>query len=150
MLFSKAVEYAIQALIYLAVKNSSEPVMIGEIAKSYEIPQQFLAKIVQTLVKHRLLVAVRGRRGGVKLAKPANEIYLPHIVQAIEGPPPEEEPCIFGLDVCSDEQPCPLHHRWEVIREEIREMLNREDLSQLAKRVTEKHATMQDILIGRG
>lgn len=146
MLFSKSAEYAIQAMIYLAEKGSSDPIMIGEIAKAYEIPQQFLAKIVQTLVKYRLLVAVRGRKGGVKLARPAKEIYLPEIIHAIDGPPPEREPCAFGLDECSDEQPCPFHPRWKVIREDIHDMLHGEDLAQLAARVTEKHAAMRDLV----
>ncbi|MFQ6673287.1 MAG: RrF2 family transcriptional regulator [Fidelibacterota bacterium] len=147
MLFSKSVEYAVQAMIYLAEKGSPDPIMIGEIAKAYDIPQQFLAKIVQTLVKHRLMIAVRGRRGGVKLARPASDIYLPEVIQAIEGPPPDEEPCIFGLDSCSDQEPCPFHHKWSVIRDEIRHMLDHEDLGKLAKRVTEKHIAMQNILL---
>lgn len=146
MLFSKSVEYAIQAMIYLAEKESDDPIMIGEIAGAYGIPQQFLAKIVQTLVKHRLMVAVRGRKGGVKLARNPSEIYLPQIVAAIEGPPLEEEPCVFGLDACSDQEPCPLHHHWTVIRDEIHHMLENEDLKKLARRVSEKHLAMQNIV----
>ena len=118
MLFSKSVEYAIQALVYLAERDSPDPVMVGQVAKAYNIPHQFLAKIAQTLVKHRLLKATRGRKGGIMLARPAKEIFLPQIVQAIEGPEPEEEQCVFGLDLCTDSQPCPLHHKWKVIREE--------------------------------
>ncbi|MFQ6616344.1 MAG: RrF2 family transcriptional regulator [Fidelibacterota bacterium] len=143
MLFSKSVEYAIQAMIYLTRKESDRPVMIREIAESYGIPQQFLSKIVQTLVKHRILRAVRGRKGGVNLARPPEEIFLPQIVQAIEGPPPEEDVCVFGLDLCSDAQPCPLHDRWKHIKEDIDEMLESPNLAELARRVEEKHAVMQ-------
>lgn len=133
-------------MIYLAEKESDDPIMIGEIAGAYGIPQQFLAKIVQTLVKHRLMVAVRGRKGGVKLARNPSEIYLPQIVAAIEGPPLEEEPCVFGLDACSDQELCPLHHQWTVIRDEIHHMLENEDLKKLARRVSEKHLAMQNIV----
>ncbi|MFQ6675055.1 MAG: RrF2 family transcriptional regulator [Fidelibacterota bacterium] len=142
MLFSKSVEYAIQAMIYLARKKSETPIMIREIAEAYGIPHQFLSKIVQTLVKHRILVAVRGRKGGVNLARPAQEIFLPQIIQAIEGPPPEEDVCIFGLDLCSDTQPCPLHDRWKHIKVDIDEMLESPNLAELARRVTEKHEAM--------
>ncbi|NOZ75059.1 MAG: Rrf2 family transcriptional regulator [FCB group bacterium] len=142
MLYSKSAEYAIQAMIYLAEENSPDPIMISRIAKAYNIPQQFLAKISQTLVKHRLLIAVRGRNGGVKLARPANEIYLNQIVHAVDGPPPEKEQCVIGLDYCSDSVPCPLHHKWKVIREDIREMLGAEDLAHLAKRVINKREQM--------
>ena len=101
----------IQVLIYLAEKDSTDPTMVSEVAKAYNIPHQFLEKIKQTLVKHRLLSAVRDRKGGVMLTKPAKEIFLPQIVQAIEGLEPEEEQCVFGLDLCTGIQPCPLHHK---------------------------------------
>lgn len=145
MLYSKSAEYAIQAMIYLAEKKSPNPVMISEIAQGYDIPQQFLAKIAQTLVKHRLIEAIRGRNGGIRLAKPAHEIYLHHIIWAIDGPPADHEQCVIGIDYCSDEAPCPLHHRWKVIREDIRDMIEVENLEVLAQRVTEKHEKMKTL-----
>ncbi|MFH1852232.1 MAG: Rrf2 family transcriptional regulator [Candidatus Neomarinimicrobiota bacterium] len=145
MLYSKSAEYAIQAMIYLAEKNSPSPVMISEIAKAYKIPQQFLAKIAQILVRHRLLIAVRGRNGGVNLGRSAADIYIHQVVQAVDGPPPEHEQCAIGLDYCSDEQPCPLHDKWSVIREQIKEMLESENLEHLAKQVIEKRIAMREL-----
>ncbi len=145
MLYSKSAEYAIQAMIYLAEKNSPKPVMISEIAKAYNIPQQFLAKIAQILVRHRLLFTIRGRNGGVRLGRPASEIYIHKVVEAVDGPPPDQEQCVIGLDYCSDEQPCPLHNKWSVIREQIKEMLEAENLEHLAKQVIEKRIKMHDL-----
>lgn len=142
MIFSKSAEYAIQAMIYLAEKESDERVMVREIAESYAIPTQFLAKITQTLAKHHLLETTRGRGGGVRLARPATTIFLPEIIYAVDGPPPVEEPCVFGLDLCSDDQPCPFHHEWKPIRDRIRSMLASENLAALAKRVSAKHLDM--------
>ena len=142
MLYTKSAEYAIQAMIYLAEKNTDDPTMVSEIAEAYEIPRQFLAKIAQTLVKHHLLDAIRGRNGGVKLAKPAKEIYIHQIVYAIDGAPPEHEQCVIGINECSDIAPCPFHHKWKIIREDIREMLMSENLHVLAKRVIEKRNEM--------
>lgn len=145
MLYSKSAEYAIQAMIYLAEKNSPKPVMISEIAAAYNIPQQFLAKISQILVRHRLIIAIRGRNGGVKLGRSAKQIYINQVVQAVDGPPPEQEQCVIGLDYCSDEQPCPLHNEWSVIREQIKEMLEAENLEHLAKRVIAKRSDMHKL-----
>ncbi len=142
MLYSKSAEYGIQAMIYLAEKNSPGPVMIGEIAKAYGIPKHFLAKITQTLVKNDLLKAIRGRHGGVRLGKPANEIYIKQVVEAIDGPASTEDRCVIGLDYCSDKQPCPLHHSWTIIKKQIDEMLESEDLSDLAHRVIAKRKAM--------
>ena len=138
MLYSKSAEYAIQAMIYLSENKSEKPIMISKIAASYDIPYQFLAKIVQTLVKQRLVKATRGRNGGINLGRPAHEIYVNEIVHAIDGPPPEREQCVIGLDLCSDETPCPLHDKWKPIRYKIAEMLAGEHLDDLAERVTAK------------
>ncbi len=143
MLFTKSVEYAVQAMIYLVEKDSPEPTMVSEIAQAYEIPQHFLAKIVQTLVKFQFLNAVRGRKGGVVLAKHPEEIFVNQIVEAIEGPKATEERCVIGLDYCSDEQPCPFHSQWMEIREKIDAMLEGENLVDLAYRVMEKRKAMR-------
>ena len=80
MLYSKSAEYAIQAMIYLAEQNTEKPIMIRKIAKDYGIPYQFLAKIIQVLVKNRFLKATRGRTGGVSLYREAKNIYLHEII----------------------------------------------------------------------
>ncbi len=142
MLYTKSAEYAIQALIYLAENDSDDPIMVSQVAEAYGIPRQFLAKIAQTLVKQRLLIAIRGRNGGVKLARSAKDIYIHQIVYAIDGAPPEHEQCVIGINECSDVAPCPFHPKWKVIREDIREMLMSENLHILAKRVIEKRNEM--------
>ena len=142
MLYSKSSEYAIQAMVYLAEVKSKKPVLTKNIAKEYNIPYQFLAKIVQTLVKHRLVKATRGRTGGINLYQDASNIYLNQIVDAIDGSPPIKEQCVIGLDLCSDDVPCPIHHTWKPIRKAIREMLASENLQELAHRVIEKRRLM--------
>jgi Rrf2 family iron-sulfur cluster assembly transcriptional regulator len=142
MLYSKSAEYAIQAMIHLSEYKSDKPTMISSIAKSYDIPYQFLAKIVQTLVKRRLIIAKRGRNGGINLGRDAKSIYLYEIIDAIDGPPPEKELCAIGLDLCSDDTPCPLHYKWKPLRQNIREMLSSENLEELAHRVIEKRRMM--------
>ena len=143
MIFSKSTQYAIQAMLYLAEKQSKikpeKSIMVREIAEAYSIPAQFLAKITQTLAKHHLLKTTRGRGGGIKLSRPASTIFLPEIVHAIDGPPADQDECIFGLDLCNDDQPCPFHHNWKLIRNDIRTMMATDNLARLAKRVTEKH-----------
>jgi len=142
MLYSKSAEYAIQAMIYLAEHKPEKPVMIRKIAESYNIPYQFLAKIMQVLVKNRLIVATRGRTGGVKLGMDPKNIYLNQIVYAIDGLPPDQEQCVVGLDLCTDDAPCPLHDEWKPIRQRLRDLLAGEPLDDLAQRVIEKRKKM--------
>lgn len=142
MLYSKSAEYAIQAMIYLTEKKSDSPTMIHKIASSYEIPSQFLSKIMQSLVKHRLVHATRGRTGGVKLAKSPEKIYLNDIVVSIDGPIHVNPKCVIGLSLCSDEVPCPLHDQWKPIKEKMRHMLENESLKHLTDRVIAKREKM--------
>ena len=101
VLYSKSAEYAIQAMIYLTENKFDSPTMIHKIASSYGIPSQFLSKIMQSLVKHRLIHATRGRTGGVTLAKSPEKIYLNDIVVCIDGPILENPQCVIGLNLCS-------------------------------------------------
>ena len=142
VLYSKSAEYAIQAMIYLTENKSDSPTMIHKIASSYGIPSQFLSKIMQSLVKHRLIHATRGRTGGVTLAKSPKKIYLNDIVVSIDGPILENPQCVIGLNLCSDEVPCPLHDQWKPIKEKMRQMLENESLKHLADRVIAKREKM--------
>ena len=142
MLYSKSAEYAIQAMIYLTENKFDSPTMIHKIASSYGIPSQFLSKIMQSLVKHRLIHATRGRTGGVTLAKSPEIIYLNDIVVCIDGPILENPQCVIGLNLCSDEVPCPLHDQWKPIKEKMRQMLENESLKHLADRVIAKREKM--------
>ncbi len=144
MIYSKSSEYAIQAMIYLAEHQDEDKVMVSKIAEEYNIPVHFLAKLIQTLVKHHLVKSFRGRSGGLKLNKPARDIRIIDIVYAIDGPPPEKEMCVIGLDECNDSVPCPLHNNWKVIKENIRVLLGHENLQHLAEEVIRKRSALEE------
>jgi len=146
MLYSKSAEYAIQAMLYLAEREDKGLVMVGSIASAYNIPRHFLAKLVQTLNRGKLVESFRGRNGGIRLARPAGKITVLQIVNAIEGPPPEEETCVIGLDVCSDEVVCPLHNQWQHIRSLVRNTLTSQTLADLAKGMHQKRQELANIL----
>lgn len=138
MLYSKSAQYAIQALIAVAIKEENSLLIINNIAEEFNIPNRFLSKIVQTLANHGLVKTFRGRRGGIMLGRPAREIKVSEIVEIIDGPMSMEHKCVVGFDVCDDEAICPFHTSWMKIREEIQFLLEGENLEELAKKVIEK------------
>ena len=140
-MFSQSVKHAIQAMIYLTLHRDKK-VMVNKIAKDYDIPKFYLAKIVQTLVKHGLITSTRGRNGGIKLNRPAKDIRIIDIIKIID-PPPEKEMCLFGLDVCSDSVPCPVHDVWKTMKENFNKNLINQNLEALAKKVNLKHEILQ-------
>ena len=136
MLFSRATGYAVRALAYLTAAGEGAHVPVNRIAEETDVPPPFLGKIVQKLVKAGILVTRKGPKGGVGLAKPAEQVDLFELVVAIEGESLWTN-CVLGLNACVDEQPCPLHNDWVRIREEIRRMLQGKTLADIAARVRE-------------
>ncbi len=83
MRLTKQTNYAIRMLMYCAA-NDGHLSRIPEIARAYNVSELFLFKILQPLNKAGLVETVRGRNGGVRLPKPANEITLFDIVKVTE------------------------------------------------------------------
>lgn len=132
-MFSKACEYGIKASIYIAV-NSYDGVRVSlkEIAKEINSPEAFTAKILQDLVRNKLINSVKGAYGGFEIEKEniAN-IKLAQIVNAIDGDNIYHG-CGLGLNVCDANHPCPVHDQFINIRTELKNMLENTNLEQLA------------------
>ena len=141
-MFSESVKHSIQAMMHLA-ENDGKLIMVSHIAENCEIPKHYLAKLVQTLSKHHLIKSVQGRNGGIQLNKPPSEIKIIDIIHAIEGPPPENEMCIFGLDKCSDQVPCPIHSDWKKMKLQLEDKLFNRNLDDLNKELQKKHKLLQ-------
>ncbi len=86
MRLGRAAAYAVLATAHLAEHDSNVPIQGRDIAESCGIPPGHLLKILQQLVRAQILASERGPAGGFVLRKPAAEITLLEIVEAIEGP----------------------------------------------------------------
>jgi Rrf2 family protein len=112
--------YAIRAMGYLANQNSNGPVLSAQIAKEMDIPRNFLSKILNRLAQADLIHATRGRRGGVKLARPGREIFLHEVVDLFMKIN-DYKKCFLGLPKC--DASCGVHLRWRIISEQFEKML---------------------------
>jgi len=83
MRLTKQTNYAIRMLMYCAANEDSLS-RVPDIAKAYSVSQLFLFKILQPLVEAGLVQTVRGRNGGVRLARPANAITVADVVKVTE------------------------------------------------------------------
>jgi Rrf2 family nitric oxide-sensitive transcriptional repressor len=83
MQLTKFSDYALRVLMY-AHAAGDRLVTIEEMAASYRISRAHLMKVVNALTRAGFLTAVRGRSGGLKLARPATEIVLGDVVRATE------------------------------------------------------------------
>lgn len=131
LIFSRQCEYALQAVLYLALRPYGEMTSIRELAKKLDIPYHFLAKILQDLTRKGLLTSLKGPSGGFALAMSAKDITLFHIVEAIDGVEFTNR-CVLGFSECSAKNPCAVHGTWGGIRDGIYEMLVNKNVAQMA------------------
>ncbi len=131
MLLSRSGEYALQALLHMADTPAGQYVLTREISQQHNLASHTLGKVLQTLVKSRLLDSQKGPGGGFKLAKPANEITLLEVIHVTEGPGFLQHGCVFGLPRCSDAHPCPVHHSWTRAKEELHDICANQTVAHL-------------------
>ena len=86
MRISRSTGYALLAVGYIARHKEQGIILSQSISEEYNIPSEYLLKILQQLVRANVLRSKRGPRGGFTLAKPAKKITLLQIVEAVEGP----------------------------------------------------------------
>ena len=86
MKISRSTGYALLAAGYLAQHQKEKIVLSQDISKKYDIPLEYLLKILQQLVRANVLRSKRGPRGGFSLARPIKKISLLQIIEAVDGP----------------------------------------------------------------
>ena len=145
MILSRASEYAIRAMVYMAGREENGPVQLKEIAESENIPFHFLAKTMQVLTRIRLVKSFRGPHGGFMLMKPAGDIYLFEIVNAFDAINQWDTTCVLGINPCSDDVICPLHDDWKPIKEGIYDLFKTRNLESLVGRLEEKRQKLREL-----
>ena len=111
MQITRQADYAVRAVLFLAQIGPDERAATSQIAEEQKIPPSFLAKIVSQLSVAGLLQTSRGARGGVSLAKPASEVSLLEVVEAIDGPIMLND-CVVDHSQCTFGDSCPLQPIW--------------------------------------
>lgn len=122
-MLSNTCKYALRALIYLG-KYSVDDKRIGirKISDDLKLSSPFLGKILQNLVKQKLLISTKGPNGGFALGKKPNEITMWDIVTKVDG---EEffTNCLISLEPCKTHDAskplCPVHNQYDKLRTEI-------------------------------
>jgi len=127
-MLSQTATYALRAMGYLANQAAGKPVLSALIAREMDIPSNFLSKILNRLTQAGLIEAIRGRNGGVKLAKPAKEIQLYDVVNLFMAVD-DYKKCMLGLNQCDGS--CGLHLRWRIISEQFDKILNETTIDQI-------------------
>lgn len=122
--------YAIQALT--ALEKNGDLRLIKEISEASGVPAPYLAKLFKKLGDAGVVNSKRGYKGGVWLSRPAAEISLLEISEAIDGRKWLGR-CLLGLEECSDARACPTHEFWKRERARIEKELGKTSLADVVK-----------------
>src|SRR6185436_10889632 len=145
---SKKADYALIAMKHLAQKHRADATCAREIAEQYDIPLELMAKVLQRLVRSRLLVSTQGTRGGYTLGRSSSSISVADVIEAIDGP--------FTVTACTtDKHDCEQYSKCSVrdplwqIRERIAATLGTVTLADMAAEA-ESAATAPVAVVRRG
>src|SRR5437899_9685139 len=109
MRLTRASSYALHALVYMAGQKHNRPVPSHIVAHARGIPERFLLKVLKPLVSARVLLSIKGPNGGYRLAKPAGDITMLEVLEAVDGPIRGQAP------LNQNNSDGPLHHKLENI-----------------------------------
>jgi Rrf2 family protein len=132
MQITRQADYAVRAVTHLARLGPGTRASTAQIALEQSIPSTFLAKIVSQLSAAGVLRATRGARGGVALARPADEITLLEIVEAIDGPLAVNA-CVLDPGACVLSDDCAVRDVWCEAQADLVRRLAQTRFGQLAR-----------------
>ncbi len=139
-MFSNSSKYAIKAVLFLALNSSEEKkVMVKDIAEPINVPQAYIAKLLQELSRQNVISSTRGPKGGFYLTDEDKKKPLKRIIQVIDGEN-RLTSCLLSLENCNEEKPCPLHKLAAPLRNELLDSLENKTICDLAKDVREGKA----------
>lgn len=127
---SKKADYALILMTHLA-KESEGYTSIREIAKQDKVPYKFLSLIASELKKAGLVVSKEGVTGGYQLARPAKDINLKQVIEAIDGPLAPTA-CLRGED-CDCSQACQHQEAMRRVTKVVENSLASQTIAQLLK-----------------
>ena len=141
MMFSTKAEYGVRVMVALARHDADAPISLSEIADEDGLPLAYLEHVVARLRKAGLVDSRRGARGGYMLARPAKQITMAEVVEALEGSIAPIECITEGTDgtlVCAreaadDHRVCATKLLWTRVRGSIVRTLEDTTLSDLVQ-----------------
>ena len=131
-MLSNSAKYALKAVLFLAVKsNENKKIIIKDIAKPINVPQAYIAKLLQELSKQEIISSTRGINGGFFLTESNLKQPVINVIYAIDGRY-KMHSCLLSLDNCNEEVPCPLHYIANPMRTNLVACLSQKTIGELA------------------
>jgi Rrf2 family cysteine metabolism transcriptional repressor len=139
MKLSTRVRYGTRVLLDLALREGKEPIPLKDIAQRQQISLLYLEHIIAPLISAGMIRSTRGARGGVRLAKPPQEIKLSEVVELLEGSIAPVD-CINDPEACSRSELCATRDVWIELKKAMDGVLESKTLQDLVEMQKNKKA----------
>lgn len=135
IMISNSSKYAIKAVLYLALNsNENKRVMVKHMANPINVPQAYLAKLLQELSREHIISSVKGPKGGFYLSEADRLHSLMDIVSVIDGEK-RLQACVLSLEKCNEEKPCPLHKLISPTKSNLLKQLTEKSINDFSQEV---------------
>lgn len=133
MQITRATDYAVRVMIHLAGLPPGSRVRQSQLSRATDVSGHFLSKVLQQLVRSRLIRSQRGSGGGFALAVAGTDVSLLDIVEAMEGPLRLNQCLQEGLS-CERKSWCPAHQVWAEAQAAVVNVLGGASVASMAAR----------------
>ena len=130
MHITRAAEYAIRGMLYVASQNGRRRILVSEIASAEDLSPSFLAKIFQMLSQQNIVKSHRGVKGGFSLARNPEEISVREVVEICEGGIALNH-CLRKVDPCQNAPDCSITRIWGRAQDCITQALEETSLADI-------------------
>jgi Rrf2 family protein len=130
MRLTRAGEYGVRCVLYLASRGVGVLCARKEIARQMDIPDQFLGKIAQQLARAGAIEIVQGAKGGFRLVVAPEQLTLLEVVEAVIGEIFLND-CIIRPESCNRSHACAVHCIWAKAKDQLRQTLREANFARI-------------------
>ena len=130
MKLTQGADYGMAAVLYLSQRGEDCCYSLDEISRATEIPEEFLRKIFQILVKSGIINSFKGRGGGVSLARSPKDITVAEVIRPLEGEMGLVR-CLREKEDCPRSSECMVSNFWRKAQQNFLEILNKTTIKDL-------------------
>ncbi len=129
--------YGTRALLELAMRDTSEPVLLRNIAKKQDISLAYLEHVISPLIAGGILRSTKGPKGGISLNKKPSDIKLSDVIRLLEGSVAPAD-CVDNPDICNRADMCVTRDVWCEMKTAMDNILDKTTIQDMVDRQNEK------------
>lgn len=146
-MLTRAADYAVRVMVHMATLPVGTRIQRSMLAEATEVPDSFMSKVLQELVRARMIASRRGVDGGFQLAVAPQTVSMLDVVQAIDGPMRLNQ-CVGDKGNCARAAHCAAHVVWQEAQDAAASVLQKANIADLARLTLMRHNRSQAISAG--